>query len=203
MKSIASIITLFICLFSINIATAQKTINLVLEAGHGGIDAGGIAANGKTEKELTLAYALEIKKQAEAKGINVFMTREDDTKLDFSQRNEFAGKNQANVYVMVHFNSSKDVTQNGMQCFISKASLTYENTMLSKFMGAEIYNFNKMRFLGVDSRKLKSLDDMKVPTILLELGYLTNEKDLNIILDEKNKVELCEKIVNGILRYKS
>jgi N-acetylmuramoyl-L-alanine amidase len=90
-----------------------------------------------------------------------------------------------------------------MQCFISKASLTYENTMLSKFMGAEIYNFNKMRFLGVDSRKLKSLDDMKVPTILLELGYLTNEKDLNIILDEKNKVELCEKIVNGILRYKS
>ena len=60
-----------------------------------------------------------------------------------------------------------------------------------------------MRFLGVDSRKLKSLDDMKVPSILLELGYLSNEKDLNIILDEKNKVELCEKIVNGILRYKS
>jgi N-acetylmuramoyl-L-alanine amidase len=203
MKSIASIITLFICLFSINIATAQKTINLVLEAGHGGNDAGGIAANGKTEKELALAYALEIKKQAEAKGINVFMTREGDTKLDFSQRNEFAGKHQANVYVMVHFNYSKDVTQNGMQCFISKTNLTYENTMLSKYMSSEIYYFNKMRFLGVDSRKLKSLDDMKVPTILLELGYLSNEKDLNVILDEKNKVELCEKIVTGILQYKS
>jgi N-acetylmuramoyl-L-alanine amidase len=70
-------------------------------------------------------------------------------------------------------------------------------------MSSEIYYFNKMRFLGVDSRKLKSLDDMKVPTILLELGYLSNEKDLNVILDEKNKVELCEKIVKGILQYKS
>jgi len=44
---------------------------------------------------------------------------------------------------------------------------------------------------------------MRVPTILLELGYLSNEKDLNVILDEKNKVELCEKIVKGILQYKS
>jgi len=136
MKSFVSILTLLVCIFSFNIASAQKTINLVLEAGHGGVDAGIKAPNGKTEKELALVYAMEIKKQAEAKGINVFMTRDGDKKFDNNQRNEFAGKNQANVYVMIHFNSSNDVTQNGMQCFISKTNLTYESAYY--FIGIRI-----------------------------------------------------------------
>lgn len=85
---------------------ANKRFTLVIDAGHGGKDAG---ACGKTSKEknLTLKYALAFGKIVERNcpDVKVVYTRKTDTFLELWQRAEIANKNKANLFVSVHINA--------------------------------------------------------------------------------------------------
>jgi N-acetylmuramoyl-L-alanine amidase len=76
---------------------------VVIDPGHGGIDNGASAPNGVHEKNITLAFALELQKVLIATGrFDVALTREDDTYLTLNQRVDLARQNKADLFISLH-----------------------------------------------------------------------------------------------------
>jgi N-acetylmuramoyl-L-alanine amidase len=90
------------------IAEAARTRPLVvIDAGHGGRDPGAIGGNGTLEKRITLATALELKRQLEAGGqVRVAMTRTRDVFVPLSARVELARRQEAALFLSIHADSA-------------------------------------------------------------------------------------------------
>ncbi len=104
-KRLLSIILLSVLALGVSMA-ANKRFTLVIDAGHGGKDAGACGKSSK-EKNLTLKYALAFGKIVERNcpDVKVVYTRKTDTFLELWQRAEIANKNKANLFVSVHINA--------------------------------------------------------------------------------------------------
>lgn len=79
---------------------------IVIDPGHGGIDNGASAPNGVHEKDIVLAFALDLQNVLVASGrFDVALTREDDTYLTLDERVALARANKANLFVSLHADS--------------------------------------------------------------------------------------------------
>ena len=89
-------------------ALGLKVGRVVIDPGHGGHDTGGIGPNGLREKDLVLDVALRLGKLIEEKmGSEVVYTRTDDRFLSLRQRTKKANRNDADLFVSIHANSSR------------------------------------------------------------------------------------------------
>jgi N-acetylmuramoyl-L-alanine amidase len=108
MRRIAILFVLLACCV-MGMKAAGKRFTLVIDAGHGGRDAGCVGAISK-EKDLTLHYALAFGRMVERNctDVRVIYTRKTDVFLELWQRAEIANKNKADLFVSVHINSLPD-----------------------------------------------------------------------------------------------
>lgn len=82
---------------------AERKYVIVIDPGHGGADPGAVADNGVLEKNITLAVALELRRQLEETGrYRVVMTRERDVQIRLRDRLELARKVQADLFISLH-----------------------------------------------------------------------------------------------------
>jgi N-acetylmuramoyl-L-alanine amidase len=89
-----------------------------VDAGHGGHDTGTIGPNGLAEKDLVLDVALRLGKLLESKlGAEVVYTRDDDTFVPLESRTAIANKQQADLFISVHANSSRDPKARGVETY--------------------------------------------------------------------------------------
>ncbi|HEY4678987.1 MAG TPA: N-acetylmuramoyl-L-alanine amidase, partial [Candidatus Angelobacter sp.] len=99
-------------------ALGLKIGKIVVDAGHGGHDTGTIGPNGLLEKELVLDVALKLGKLLEDKlGAEVVYTRDDDTFIPLETRTAIANKEQADLFISIHANSSDDPTARGVETY--------------------------------------------------------------------------------------
>ncbi len=84
-----------------------ETPIIVVDAGHGGVDPGAIGASGTNEKTLALSYARELRRQLEASGFRVVMTRDKDVFLPLRQRFLIAQRAGAELFLSIHANTVK------------------------------------------------------------------------------------------------
>ncbi len=85
---------------------ADGRLRVVIDPGHGGIDAGAIGVGGTREKDLVLAFAQTLAAQLQASGrYDVAMTRTDDTFVPLGARVRFARSRQADLFISIHANS--------------------------------------------------------------------------------------------------
>jgi N-acetylmuramoyl-L-alanine amidase len=95
-----------------------KIGRIVIDPGHGGHDTGTIGPSGLMEKDLVLDVALKLKDLIEERlGGDVVLTRTDDTFIPLERRTEIANENQADLFVSIHANSSRDHTVRGIETF--------------------------------------------------------------------------------------
>ena len=116
--ALRSVVTLLLCYF-VTLASAADKFVLVLDAGHGGKDAGCVGKTSK-EKTLTLRYAMAFGKIVERNcpDVKVVYTRTTDRFLELWQRAEIANKNKADLFVSVHINAvSKGSSVHGYQTY--------------------------------------------------------------------------------------
>lgn len=187
---------------STSITNNEKPFTLVLDAGHGGKDAGA-KVNGYSEKDIALAMANKIKALAEAKGIKVVTTRPDDENVSINER----AKAEGTILLSLHINSSPKATTNGIEMITSGS---YNNDLkLPKSNSITYYLYKELKNITgikVDNKpKLSNillLNQSPIPGVLLEMGYLTNKSDFDFITNDKRQDELAKLIVAGILVYK-
>jgi N-acetylmuramoyl-L-alanine amidase len=99
-------------------ALGLKIGKIVVDAGHGGHDTGTIGPNGLQEKDLTLDVALRLGKLLETKlGADVIYTRDDDTFIPLETRTAIANQNEADLFISVHANSSRDKDARGVETY--------------------------------------------------------------------------------------
>ena len=99
-------------------ALGLKIGRIVVDAGHGGHDTGTIGPNGLLEKDLVLDVALRLGKLLENRlGADVVYTRDDDTFIPLETRTAVANQQQADLFISVHANSSRDPSARGVETY--------------------------------------------------------------------------------------
>ncbi len=99
-------------------ALGLKIGRIVVDAGHGGHDTGTIGPNGLLEKDLVLDVALRLGKLLESRmGAEVVYTRDDDTFIPLETRTAIANQNQADLFISVPANSSRDSAARGVETY--------------------------------------------------------------------------------------
>lgn len=99
-------------------ALGLKIGRIVVDAGHGGHDTGTIGPNGLMEKDLVLDVALKLGKLLENRlGAEVVYTRDDDTFIPLETRTAIANKEQADLFISIHANSSSDSSARGVETY--------------------------------------------------------------------------------------
>lgn len=177
------------------------TADIVLDAGHGGKDAG--ANHGDLyEKDINLAVAKKTKALLSEAGYKVKMTREDDTYAALSDRVAFANRRNAKVFVSIHCNSSEDGSGNGIETFYAE-SKNWNSEKLAESIQTNIVNAT-----GAKDREVKTADyavilGTDMSAALVEVGFLTDKNERTLLQNEDYQQKLAEGISEGILDYLS
>lgn len=95
-----------------------KVGRIVIDPGHGGHDTGTVGPSGLQEKDLVLDIALKLKTMVEEKlGSEVLLTRTDDTFVPLEERTAMANQCQADLFLSIHANSSRNRRVSGVETF--------------------------------------------------------------------------------------
>ncbi len=177
----------------------QPETSVCIDAGHGAHDSG--AVNGeRLEKDDNLRLALLVRENLETKGIQVYMTREDDTFLSLDERCRMANKKKCTLFVALHRNSAE--SGNGVEMWIQNTP-TDTDWALAENMLHALSDAGISKARGIKTGYAKNADGnyyvnahTDMPSCLAEIGFITSEKD-NALFD-KNLNAYAEAIADGI-----
>src|SRR5213078_4590636 len=174
--------------------SASSSTAVVIDAGHGGFDRGGIPGQKIPEKEMTLDVARRLKSVLTANGYRVVMTRESDVFVPLPTRVAIANSYRNAIFVCIHFNSTKRAGADGIETyFYSRDSLPLASAV-HYFVAGGAPSPNR----GVRRRGYYVLRKTKVPAVLVECGFLTNPNEGQYALSASYRQKLAEEIAAGV-----
>lgn len=185
---------------------------VVIDAGHGGMDPGKVAVNGKLEKDINLEIAKKVKKYLELNDIKVVMTREKDEGLyqltdsnkkvvDMKNRLRIIEENHPLLTVSIHQNSYPNETVSGMQVFYYRDSLCgKEAAEIMQKQLIESLKPEKERAIK-DNTTYYLLKKTSVPIMIVECGFLSNKAEAELLCNPEYQEKIAWAIHMGILRY--
>lgn len=221
-----------------------KSKTIVIDAGHGGKDAGAVGYEKLMEKHLVLDIALQLGKELKQKGHKVYYTRTKDVFINLRARTKVANDKNADLFISLHANAApteaKKLTMKGVETFFlspdrserSKNVAALENqsdieemdfyskeTFLNVFNREKIVLSNKAA-IDIQSHMLKALkakhavDDGGVreapfwvlvgatmPSVLIEVGYISNPEEAVRLFSPYYQKLLVAGISDGIEQY--
>lgn len=179
---------------------------VVVDAGHGGIDEGTlIAGREHMEKDINLDIVLRLKGLLDNQdGIKVYYTRTEDIKPSLQQRVDLANDVEADFFLSVHCNSNETRSLNGMEVLFDSRQDVWEGMNSRRF--AEIilekmdgYAGFKNRGLVPREHNLSIIKYAQVPVALVEVGYLSNEGDRKLLIQDQTRQKVAEGLFEAIL----
>lgn len=180
--------------------TTEETFKVVIDPGHGGKDVGATGTSSLYEKDFTLSLSKKVNELLEKEEkIEVYMTREDDTFISTEDkyRAKFANELDADLYISIHGNTFESPNVSGTESY-------YYHEKFKSF--AEIMHKNVVSSTGFNDRGVRKKDLFVVrytdmPSILLEIGYLTNPQEEQIMLNDEFQYSVAESICDGVKEY--
>lgn len=189
---------------------------IVLDAGHGGPDGGAVGKNGTLEKDVALNVVLELRDYLQEAGALVILTREKDQDLagkdldgysrrktaDLKKRAEIINESDADLFLSVHLNAIGSSRWRGAQTFYHPS--IEESERVAKFIQAEL-----IRNLENTDRSAKAIQEVyllkaaKIPGALVEVGFLSNPSERQLLEQESYQRKLAASIYEGLLRHYS
>lgn len=200
---------------------------IVIDAGHGGIDSGTKGTlNGKTYYEKDVAYDVANKAAKlieEDKRFKVYLSRPDDKKIELNDRALFSTELEADFFISIHANSATTTIPNGIETYyfdITKEDQAYLNskgvyvndyrknvTAESKAF-ASVVQANLIKDTLLSDRKVKHgnyavLRQNEIPSILVEVGFMSNQRDLTNLVEDSFRTKLATSIADSVKGYYS
>lgn len=180
--------------------SAYKNRLIVIDAGHGGSDPGAIGANSK-EKDLALEMGRQLRKKFEGLGFKVYMTRETDKRVSLQERTIVANNLDATVFISLHMNSFTRKDVNGLEVLYSPNG-TLNNKGLAANAHKYLIDILKPRDRGLVERpNLYVLRTSNMPSILVELGFVSNLVEESKLMDEAYREKAADAIAKGVKEY--
>ncbi len=176
-----------------------KNAIIVLNPGHGGQDSGASSIDEQYfEKDMTVAMAKVVKKTLEKAGAKVYLTHTSSSKYVYlDDITQFSMDKNADVFLSIHFDAADiDNQYSGIKtyCYYNK----YQN--LAESMNHAFDNL-PLDNLGIDYGNFEVIRETTQPALLLELGYMNNEKDLAYITSKDYRQKVADDIVKGLKNY--
>jgi len=155
-------------------SVARAVSTVVVDAGHGGIDRGGMPGQKVPEKGYTLSVARKLASKLRAAGFKVVMTRDSDTFVGLRERCAIANAQSKAVFLSVHFNGAPRTAATGVE--------TYYYTSQSAALAAAVHR-EVLRLMGTPDRHVRRrgfyvIRKTNCPSVLVEPGFLTNADEV-------------------------
>ena len=167
---------------------------VVIDAGHGGYDRGGIPGQRVSEKDMTLDVARRLKSVLAANGYRVVMTRDSDVFVPLGTRTAIANSYRNAIFVSVHFNSATRRGASGIETyFYSRESLPLASA-IHHYVAGGASSENR----GVRRRGYFVLRRTNMPAVLVECGFLTNPTEAGYAQNASYRQKLAEAIAAGV-----
>jgi N-acetylmuramoyl-L-alanine amidase len=172
---------------------ANATI-VVIDAGHGGFDRGGIPGQRVPEKDIALDVALRLKTKLRLAGYRVVMTRDSDVFVPLPSRVAIANFYSNGIFICIHFNSASRVGANGIETYYYRKDSATLASNIHKNVIAGAPSENR----GIRRRGYYVLRRTAIPGVLVECGFLTNPTEARLAQTIAYRDKLAEEIARGI-----
>ncbi len=176
---------------------------IILDPGHGGTDLG---ARGRfpycEEKRLCLQTARLVKKYLNQLGYHVVMTRNSDAFISLARRVEIADQANADLFVSLHFNSSRNPTAQGIEIFFFDSKEKRTRASSSRKLADAILN-RVIRRTSATSRGVKKgnfyvIRETSIPAVLLEGGFISNPGERTNLKTREYQEKIARGVADGI-----
>lgn len=182
----------------VNIPKSIKDSTIVIDPGHGGEDPGASSDyTKKHEKDFTLKVSKSLAKRLKGLGAHVILTREDDSNLSLRNRAKLANEETADVFISLHFDSSGENNENSG---ITSYYYNKHDLALSQVINHSLKKIN-IQNNGDQFGDFMVLRESDCPSVLLEMGYMNNKKDVKRIESKKYQQQLVYRISDGLENY--
>ena len=188
-----------------NFKSLEKVI--VIDAGHGGSDPGTIGFSGNYEKDINLDISKKLKEKLKSNGYKAILTRDSDEYVDNLLRAKLTNKKRARVFISIHGNAMENNNSiNGIQVLYypnRKSTIgDLNNNELARIIMGSLINGTGAKDKGiVDREDLIVLNQTKMPAIIIECGFLSNEKEEQLLLTDDYQNKVVDSIYMGLEEY--
>jgi N-acetylmuramoyl-L-alanine amidase len=207
------------------VPSVGKVQTVVVDPGHGGYDKGQVSRYGY-EKDFALDVARKLRPLLQSKGLRVIMTREGDYFVPLEVRAQIANKARDSIFVSIHFNGSNDDRNaTGFEIFsftprgapstsdgaVAPSALSAQpgsavdaqSTALSACIYHSLLGHIPEYDRGIKRARFAVLRLTKVPAVLIEGGFLTEQGECKLIAQKEWRAKLARAISVGIESYRA
>ena len=187
----------------------------ILDAGHGGEDAGAIGINGVLEKDINLAVCNTLAEILKTNGYNVILTRTEDKLLyteeenikgqrkihDLKNRLKVAKENPEAIFISIHMNKFSQESCRGMQIYYAQNEESLKLAQSIQAMVKETLQPYNKRLIKITDGTIYLLDNAVGNAILIECGFLSNKEECEKLSEKDYQTQLSFQIFCGIMEY--
>lgn len=176
-------------------------IKILLDPGHGGTESGAAGPTGYLEKDVNLIVSKMVRDLLEARGATVYMSRENDKTLSLAERVAMINQLQPAIAISIHHNSLPD---NG-DAENTQGFSTYWYHPQAHNLAMFLHNYvvQKLRrsSYGVYWNNLALTRPAITPSVLLELGFMSNPNEFESVVNSQEQQKMASAIADGITEW--
>ena len=169
-----------------------------IDPGHGGTDPGAVNGSHK-EAKYALGISKKLGDKLSKKQISVYYTRLDDTFVSLNARSDRANAENVDLFISIHLNSASNKTAKGIETLVQSRGGKAEQ--LANKVQESLINATGALNRGVKVQNLSVTRRTKMPAILIEVGFISNNEECAKLSSLEYQELLADAIYKGILRY--
>ena len=167
---------------------------VVIDAGHGGHDRGGIPGQRVPESTMNLDVAQRLRAVLQSYGYRVVMTRDSDVFIPLGTRVAIANSYRDAIFVCVHFNATPRRSASGIETYFYSSQSLPLASAIHYYVAGGAPSANR----GVRRRGFYVLRNTRIPSVLVECGFLTNPTEAQYAQSVTYRQKLAEEIGRGV-----
>lgn len=191
-KSVAAMILSSVFVSSISIAHADG-YKVFIDAGHGGKD-NGSSYNDRIEDKINLQIANRVEEKLKKLGIDVEVSRNNDSYVSLSQRTAKSNLSDADMFISIHQNAADDTTANGVETYYYND----DNKDFAKNMQKSLLQSTGSNDRGARKGNLQVLRDNEKPAVLVESGFISSSSEGAKLETKAYQEKIADGIVAGV-----
>ncbi|MBM7153552.1 GBS Bsp-like repeat-containing protein [Streptococcus suis] len=198
---------------------STRSYTVYIDPGHGGRDSGA-SYGGVHEKNLALSVSNKLRENLLQYGINVLMTRTGDYDVDFkTERSRMTNASNADLFISIHFNATGAGVSNstGIETYWYQYDPEYqpkinkemhnnptrlaESEILANKVQESLIKETGAVNRGVRRETFAVLRETAIPAILVELGFMDNPSELQVIKQDSYHTRLAKALAQGVMNW--